>query len=220
VGTLVNPPALPADHVARLVQQNIPAVEGSDWTEEYFKTTLKDLTSISLATSNGERSWKSDLIVWPESPAPFYTTDPTFRETVSNIARESQTWVLVGSLGIRNASQTQQQATEIYNSGSLVSPNGEWVARYDKVHLVPFGEYVPFKRVFAFAGGLTKEVGDFARGTSRAPLDAGGTKLGVFICYESIFPDEVRQFAAAGRSEEHTSELQSRVDLVCRLLLE
>src|SRR5439155_1147574 len=129
---------------------------------------------------------------------PFYTTDPTFRETVSNIARESQTWVLVGSLGIRNASQTPQQATEVYNSGSLVSPNGEWVARYDKVHLVPFGEYVPFKRVFSFAGGLTKEVGDFARGTSRAPLDAGGTKLGVFICYESIFPDEVRQFAAFG----------------------
>ncbi len=198
VGTLVNPPALPADHVARLVQQNIPAVEGSDWTEEYFKTTLKDLTSISLSTPNGERARKRDLIVWPESPAPFYTTDPTFRETVSNIARESQTWVLVGSLGIRNASQTPQQATEVYNSGSLVSPNGEWVARYDKVHLVPFGEYVPFKRVFSFAGGLTKEVGDFARGTSRAPLDAGGTKLGVFICYESIFPDEVRQFAAFG----------------------
>jgi apolipoprotein N-acyltransferase len=70
--------------------------------------------------------------------------------------------------------------------------------RYDKVHLVPFGEYVPFKNIFSFAGGLTKEVGDFSRGTSRAPLDAGGTKLGVFICYESIFPDEVRQFANNG----------------------
>src|SRR6266567_6592222 len=58
VGTLVNPPALPADHVARLVQQNIPDVEGSDWTEEYFKTTLKDLTSISLSTPNGERARK------------------------------------------------------------------------------------------------------------------------------------------------------------------
>src|SRR5207302_9463574 len=91
VGRLLNPPALPADHVARLMQQNIPPVEGSDWTEEYFKTTLKDLTSISLSTPNGERARKRDLIVWPESPAPFYTTDPTFRETVSNIARESQT---------------------------------------------------------------------------------------------------------------------------------
>jgi apolipoprotein N-acyltransferase len=79
-----------------------------------------------------------------------------------------------------------------------VSPNGDWISRYDKIHLVPFGEYVPFKQVFSFAGGLTKEVGDFSRGTSRAPLDAGGTKLGVFICYESIFPDDIRQFANNG----------------------
>jgi apolipoprotein N-acyltransferase len=117
---------------------------------------------------------------------------------VSNIARQQQTWVLTGTLGVRNASQTPEQATELYNSGALVSPGGEWVARYDKVHLVPFGEYVPFKRVFAFAGGLTQAVGDFSRGTSRAPLTADGSKLGVFICYESIFPDEVRQSAAQG----------------------
>jgi apolipoprotein N-acyltransferase len=61
------------------------------------------------------------------------------------------------------------------------------------VHLVPFGEYLPFPQVFAFAGGLTKEVGEFQRGVTRTPLDAGGERLGIFICYESIFPDEVRQ---------------------------
>ncbi|HLB87153.1 MAG TPA: apolipoprotein N-acyltransferase, partial [Terriglobales bacterium] len=146
----------------------------------------------------GSQPQRVELIVWPESPAPFYTTDPIFRDAVSNIAREAQTWVLSGSLGVRNASQTSEQATQLYNSASLVSPNGEWVAHYDKVHLVPFGEYVPFKPLFAFAGGLTKEVGDFSRGTSRTPLEADGSKLGVFICYESIFPDEVRQLAANG----------------------
>jgi apolipoprotein N-acyltransferase len=71
-------------------------------------------------------------------------------------------------------------------------------ARYDKVHLVPFGEYLPFPWLFAFAGGLTKEVGEFGRGTSRAPLSVGANPLGVFICYESVFPDEVRQFADQG----------------------
>jgi apolipoprotein N-acyltransferase len=101
------------------------------------------------------------LIVWPESPAPFYTTDPAFRDVVSNIAREAQSWMLVGSLGVRNASETPERATQLYNSASLVSPGGEWMGRYDKIHLVPFGEYVPFKRIFSFAGGLTKEVGDF-----------------------------------------------------------
>ena len=61
------------------------------------------------------------------------------------------------------------------------------------MHLVPFWEYLPFPQLLAFAGGLTKEVGEFQRGGSRAPLDAGGERFGMFICYESIFPDEVRQ---------------------------
>src|SRR5260370_606030 len=76
------------------------------------------------------------------------------------------------------------------NSAVLVDRGGEWVGRYDKVHLVSFGEYLPFPQVFAFAGGLTKEVGEFQRGASRPPLEAAGQRLGMFICYESIFPDE------------------------------
>ena len=208
-GRLISPPALPTDHTARLVQQNIPVLQGGDWTKEYFEGTLRDLGRISLSAPDlnvtgqeqppaaSARSVRPDLIVWPESPAPFYSTDPIFRDTVSNIARQAQTWMLVGSLGIRNAGETPERATELFNSGSLVDPAGEWVGRYNKMHLVPFGEYVPFKRVFGFAGGLTKEVGDFSPGTSRAALLAGN-KLGVFICYESIFPDEIRQLAANG----------------------
>jgi apolipoprotein N-acyltransferase len=212
-GRWISPPAVPADHSARLVQANIPILQGGDWTKEYFEGTLRDLGLVSLNNPDGNQASPGaassinsiraaalppDLIVWPESPAPFYATDPAFRDGVSNVAREAQTWVLAGSLGVRNASETPQHATELYNSGSLVSPGGEWVGRYDKIHLVPFGEYVPFKRVFGFAGGLTKEVGDFSSGASRAPLQAGNSKLGVFICYESIFPDEVRQLAANG----------------------
>ncbi len=211
-GRWIAPPPVPADRRARLVQANVPILQGGDWTKEYFDGTLRDLSLISLNLSGslGEdptvagpttpqvTGSRPDLIVWPESPAPFYSTDPAFREGVSNIARQAQTWVLVGSLGIRNAGETPQRATELYNSGSLVNPAGEWVGRYDKVHLVPFGEYVPFKRVFGFAGGLTKEVGDFSSGRSRASLQAGNSKLGVFICYESIFPDEVRQSAENG----------------------
>jgi apolipoprotein N-acyltransferase len=192
-GLLIPAPAIPADRTATLVQANVPILEGADWTKEYFAATLQDLSRVSFTGQNS-----SHLVVWPESPAPFYTTDPLFRGAVSNLARQANTWVLTGSIGVRNASITPGGATEIYNSGALVSPAGEWTSRYDKTHLVPFGEYVPFKRVFAFAGGLTKEVGDFSAGTSRAPLDAGGTRLGIFICYESIFPDEVRQSAAQG----------------------
>jgi apolipoprotein N-acyltransferase len=103
---------------------------------------------------------------------------------------------VTGAVGTNSPTPNSDGA--LFNSAALVSPDGEWKARYDKVHLVPFGEYLPFPSLFSFAGGLTKEVGQFEHGTSRAPLDAGGERLGLFICYESVFPDDVRQFASNG----------------------
>src|SRR6266849_8662781 len=188
-------PAIPADHTALLVQENIPALEGADWTTQYFTDTLTELNRLSLMSVGGQHP---ALIVWPESPAPFYSGDPLFRTAVSQIAQSAKTWMVVGNIGVENAMMSPQRVTQIFNSAALVSPTGDWPARYDKIHLVPFGEYVPFKSLFSFAGGLTKEVGDFSRGVSRAPLEAGDQNLGVFICYESIFPDDVRQFAANG----------------------
>jgi apolipoprotein N-acyltransferase len=189
-------PEFATDHSATLVQENIPVLDSTDWTRQYFEDTLADLTKISLQPQSTPH--RSDLIVWPESPAPFYTGDPLFRTALTHVATDAQAWVVAGSIGMQNASISPQQPTEIFNSATLVSPAGQWTSRYDKVHLVPFGEYVPFKNLLSFAGGLTKEVGDFSRGSSREPLRAGDAKLGVFICYESIFPDEVRQFAKNG----------------------
>ena len=190
-------PDVPADRWAFLLQQNIPPGQEADWTKDYFLSALREFIALSTQpptpVSGAGETAHADLIVWPESPAPFYTSDPFFRDAVSNLARQSQAWLIVGSLGTRGG-----QATEIYNSASLVSPTGEWTGRYDKIHLVPFGEYVPFKRIFGFAGGLTKQVGEFTPGDSHAALEAGTTRLGIFICYESIFPDEMRQLVAKG----------------------
>ena len=197
-GRLVTLPSLPADKTALLLQANVPILEGTDWTKDYFETTLQSLTELSVEPANAQPPRHFDLIVWPESPAPFYTGDAAFRDPVSNVARQNQSWVIAGSIGVRNAMEAPGQPTQVFNSAALVGPSGEWVGRYDKVHLVPFGEYVPFPRLFAFASGLTNAVGDFGRGASREPLPADGTKVGVFICYESIFPDEVRQFVANG----------------------
>jgi len=209
-GQLVAPPPvaadrMTADHTALLVQPNIPILEGAVWTKEFFQDTLRDLTAVSLHPPGAKPALQQGvgspdvfrpsyhLIVWPESPSPFYTNDPMFRDAVSTLAMRSGAWVIAGSIGITPAMHSGGESSQIFNSAALVSPQGEWVGRYDKVHLVPFGEYLPFPRLFAFAGGLTKEVGEFQRGASRAPLDAGGERLGMFICYESIFPDEVRQ---------------------------
>jgi apolipoprotein N-acyltransferase len=205
-GSLVDAPALSTDHSALLVQENLPV--DANWTRDTFERTLGGLTDLSVKAAGGSPSSSSaasgvtqgkvDLIVWPESPAPFFTTDPLFRDPVSQMARETHTWVVTGAIGSTRASQNGKSASEVFNSAALISPTGEWTTRYDKVHLVPFGEYLPFPPLFAFAGGLTKEVGEFEAGTSRAPLPAGSTRLGVFICYESVFPGEVRQFADQG----------------------
>jgi len=225
-GRLVDAPALKGDHAALLVQENIPVDE--NWTRENFDRTLRELVELSVKDAGSGSSLSSpsssssssavssaqptidstqskvDLIVWPESPAPFFTNDPLFRGPVSEMARQAHSWVVTGAIGSRSAAQAPADASvgtvapEVFNSAALVSPAGDWTARYDKVHLVPFGEYLPFPSLFAFAGGLTKEVGGFEEGKSREPLNAGGTPLGVFICYESVFPDEVRQFANNG----------------------
>jgi apolipoprotein N-acyltransferase len=185
-----------ADRSATLVQENVPILDNSDWTRQYFQDTLANLIQISAQTAQAS-SPKPDLIVWPESPAPFYSSDQFFRVQLSDLAKSTHDWIVAGNIALQRGGATPQ-SEEIFNSGSLVSPEGNWTGRYDKIHLVPFGEYVPFKDWLSFAGGLTKEVGDFSRGMSRAPLEAGDAKLGVFICYESIFPDDVRQFAAQG----------------------
>jgi len=199
-GQLLAPAPAVTDHAAILVQPNIPIQAG--WTKDYFQDTLRDLTAVSLHPAGESAAEKGrvrfDLIVWPESPSPFYTNDPMFRDAVSALARQSGTWVVAGSIGVTPAMHMGAQSaggesSQIFNSAALVNPQGEWVGRYDKVHLVPFGEYLPFPRLFAFAGGLTKEVGEFQHGESRTPLDAGGERFGTFICYESIFPDEVRE---------------------------
>jgi apolipoprotein N-acyltransferase len=207
-GRLVAPPSLPTDHFGLLVQENLPV--DASWTRDTFERTLRELTDLSVKSLSVKSATpdssaapnlaqeKIDLIVWPESPAPFFTADPLFRGPVSQMARQAHTWVVTGAIGNTPAMQSGKPVSEVFNSAALVSPSGDWAARYDKVHLVPFGEYLPFPSLFAFAGGLTKEVGEFKAGTSRAPLDAGGTRLGIFVCYESVFPGEVREFANQG----------------------
>ena len=195
IGRWIPIPAFPTDHTAVLVQSNVPILEGS-WTRQYFDSTIAELSKLSQDPPGGERE-HPDLIAWPESPAPFCSNDATFRSAIAGIARGANTWMVVGNVGSAGPDSSPCQEP-ILNSASLVSPSGDWIARYDKVHLVPFGEYVPFKKWLGFAGGLTKEVGDFTHGAARDPLQAGGERIGVFICYESIFPDEVRQFADRG----------------------
>jgi apolipoprotein N-acyltransferase len=196
---LIRPAPLRTNHTAVLVQANIPILPSEQWTLQYYQSTINDLSRLSLPAAVPGAP-RPDLVVWPESPAPFYVTDARFRDAIAAVAEKDHAYVVAGSLGSeRGAAEAPAGVpTLFYNSAALMSPTGQWVARYDKIHLVPFGEYVPFKSLLGFAGGLTREVGEFGRGASREPLAVDGYKLGVFICYESVFPGEVRQFARNG----------------------
>jgi apolipoprotein N-acyltransferase len=202
-GRLIDAPTSRADREALLVQQNIPVA--ADWTQPgYFQKTLTDLIELTETAAQKNATVTGlgrvvvspiKLIVWPESPAPFSTDDVHLRDSLGEMSRLTKAWLVVGAVGV-----TPRPGMEptLFNSAALISPDVGWVAHYNKVHLVPFGEYLPFPSLFSFAGGLTKEVGEFEHGSARTWLNAGDEKLGVFICYESIFPDEVRQFANNG----------------------
>jgi apolipoprotein N-acyltransferase len=86
----------------------------------------------------------------------------------------------------------------MYNSALFMGPDGVVSERYDKIHLVPWGEYIPYKRFFSFAKNLTQAAGDMTHGWRRVVFSSGGHTFGVFICYEEIFGDEIRQFVKQG----------------------
>lgn len=194
---LVQPPKVPAPGTARLVQSDVPILPASGWTAEYYQRTLQELAALSVPRP-GElppNEPAPDVIVWPESPAPFFLTDKRFLEVVGQVARAASASVISGSLGMVRENDPN---SPLYNSAVLIAPSGRMMDRYDKIHLVPFGEYIPFQSLLSFAHKLTREVGDFAPGSERKVLDLGASKVSVLICYESVFPNEVRQFAARG----------------------
>ena len=150
------------------------------------------------AGSDGTQSkLATDLIVWPESPAGFYESDPEFRAAISRLAHAATAPIIAGDIGIGMYS-AEKRGYDLYNSADFIQPDGSFVGRYDKMHLVPFGEYVPFKNLFFFAGSLLQGIGEFDPGKQRTVFRTGGHVVGTFICYESVFGDEVRQYAKMG----------------------
>jgi len=136
-----------------------------------------------------------DLVVWPEAPAlSFMEADPRFQQGIASLANAEQSPVIVGGIGSDNLQGQQFD----YNSAMVFAPDGQPVGRYDKIHLVPFGEYIPFQQYLTFAHKLTGKVSSFSRGTQRSTFRLNGHRYGVFICYEAVFADEVRHFAQLG----------------------
>ena len=133
------------------------------------------------------------LALWPESPAPFRDGDPRFLMLLGQLTRETGATAVVGAPAIDPLSG------QAFNGGIVIRPDGSREGRYDKIHLVPWGEYVPYANLFRFAGHLTRNVADFAPGRSRGSFALpDGHRIGIFICYEAVFASEIRHFAKNG----------------------
>jgi apolipoprotein N-acyltransferase len=220
LGIYVKPPAPAPTATAVLVQPNLDVGDQSRWDGPgEWDNHIAQFTSLASETCGpsiqgipqtdapenkplcATRPWPSDLAVWPESPAPFEETDPRFQKAVKNLTQALHAPLVVGNIGWSFNQPAQQW--DYYNSALVVSPDGQKAGRYDKIHLVPFGEYIPFQNLLTFAHKLTGRVSLFTRGSGpkvfHLPTSTGQMhRYGVFICYESVFADEVRLFPRLG----------------------
>jgi apolipoprotein N-acyltransferase len=139
----------------------------------------------------------AELVIWPESAAPFrFEDDPFAAAQVRALARQAHVPILLGSDQIEQAGKGVP--TRYYNSAFLVRADGTTGGAYRKMHLVPFGEYVPARRIFFFAARLVEAVSDFSPGETATLLPVDRHNISTAICYEVVYPDLVRQFVVGG----------------------
>jgi len=171
-----------------LVQGNVD--QGLKWDSRYRWSIIDRYRSMSLEAAQE----KPDLIVWPEAATPFFYQEPGQpRELVSALPRQTGAHLLFGS----PAYEYRDEERVSFNSSYLLDPDGRELGRSDKVHLVPFGEYVPLKPLLPFVNKLVVGIGDFKPGDLQ-PLALNGSELGVLVCYEAIFPELAREYVNRG----------------------
>ena len=185
-------PQAPARYVAHLVQTNF--AQSYEYSPDWMQLHSRDLDELEQISVDAATRIPG-IVVWPEVPAPFSLQDAGFATRAQRIARDSGQGVLVGVEDWKRDAAGKWIAT---NSAVLLDPSGQRIFTYDKIHLVPFGEYVPLRRWLAFAGKLTADISDFTPGTVYAVGHVPAGTFGSFICYEGVLPGAVRRFTAGG----------------------
>ncbi len=172
------------------VAVQIHAAADSQWDEATLRATTRRLAVRTLEMALDPARPRASLLLWPEAPAPFYYYDDAqFRHEATETARLAQAPFLFGTVA-------WTAGREPLNSAVLLDSTGRLAGRYDKARLVPFGEFIP--PGFRWIQKISSEAGDYAAGEGARVLMADGRAIGAFVCYESAFPDYVRQFAAEG----------------------
>ncbi|MFH1062354.1 MAG: apolipoprotein N-acyltransferase [Candidatus Omnitrophota bacterium] len=173
-----------------MIQPNIP--QEQKWQPDYVNSNMNQLKQLTLAASKD----KPDLIVWPETSVPGYILDePRLYNQVIAIAKQADTHLLVGS------PREDYPSKQYYNSVFLFGSQGNLKLYHDKMHLVPFGEYIPYKNIFGFL--KNSPIADFSSGKRYTVFQSFNQQqqeinFGVLICFEDTFPQLVREFRKQG----------------------
>ncbi len=172
-----------------LVQGNIP--QDIKWDAAFRDEALQRHQDLTLSALKAE----AELVVWPESATPFYfQNEPQYQAMLFDLIRNSRSYLLIGSPSLA----AEQRHYVSFNSAFLLTPDATVAGRYDKIHLVPYGEYIPLKGLLFFLDKMVEGIGDFRPGRDIALMPLPASPFGVLICYEIIFPDLTRRFVKQG----------------------
>jgi apolipoprotein N-acyltransferase len=173
-----------------LVQGNVE--QDSKWDPAFQDETMSRYRTLTLAAARAG----AELVVWPETAAPFFFQESgPRREQLLALAREAGVPLLIGAPAYRHLGGRR---IEQRNRAYLIDPAGDVVDQYDKMQLVPFGEYVPFQSVFFFVEQVVTAVATLGAGEEATVFPAPQGSFGVLICYEGIFPGLTRRFVDGG----------------------
>lgn len=186
----------------RGLQARVTAVQGNiDQAEKW--TPGKKAATVATYVRLSEKELSAgdvELVVWPETALPFYLQRSPLASGVARFVHENNVWLLTGAPTYARGPSTGEDDGQVnyYNAALLLDTDGRVTGHYRKQHLVPFGEYVPLKKYLPFLSPLVVSVGNFSAGTSSLPLTMGTIRMGVLICFESIFPEIARASVAQG----------------------
>jgi apolipoprotein N-acyltransferase len=181
----------------------VAVVQGNIEQEDKWNPELRDaITDRYIAMTRQALGAGATFVMWPESSTPFYFEHDIIRgAAIRRLAREANATLLIGSDQIEPVKATspdQRPESRYYNAAFLLGPDGKVAGVYRKMHLVPFGEYVPLQNLLFFVGPIVEAVSAFTPGQEAALLPVGGHEVSTAICYEVIFPDLIRSFVANG----------------------
>jgi apolipoprotein N-acyltransferase len=187
---------------ARLLDEGRPLrvglVQGSVAQDDKYDAKLRDsIMARYVELSRQAIASGGALVIWPEASTPFYLDlDAAMAAPIRRLAAETHTPFIIGTDAYEAASPGHPE--RYYNAAVLIGSDGRSRQSYYKMHLVPFGEYVPVKSLLFFVGHLIQAVSDFSPGTVPVVFDADGRRVSVAICYESVYPSIAQAFVERG----------------------